>query len=64
VNLTVPALDETTELDFPLACADLAAAKRAVRVKDTPAARARVSRCVETIDAILDLGKAAGSARS
>ena len=64
MNLTVPGLDESIELDFRLACADLAAARRAVRVKDTPAARARDSRCVEPIDAILDLGTAAGSARS
>lgn len=63
MNLTAPGLDESIELDFRLACADLAAARRALRAKDTPAARARVDRCEQTIDAILDLGNAASSAR-
>jgi hypothetical protein len=60
MNLTVPGLHESIELDFRLACADLAKARRAMVVKDTPAARARVSRCVATVDTILDLRNAAG----
>lgn len=63
MNGMITDLDQSIELDFRLACADLAEAKRAVRVKDTPAARARVSRCADMVDSILDLGNAAFAAR-
>lgn len=63
MTLTATSLEASIELDFRTACANLAEAKRAVRIKDTPAARARVERCTSTIDAILDLGNAASSVR-
>ena len=50
--------------DFSAACADLAEAKRAVRAKDTPAARARVLACAATVDAILDLGNDSAEGRA
>jgi hypothetical protein len=54
VNLaTSPGAD--ISLDFDMACADLTQAKRAVRAKDTPAARERVGRCAARVDAILDM---------
>ena len=42
VNLATTSLEDSIELDFATACADLAAAKRAMRARDTPAARARL----------------------
>lgn len=63
MSVTMTGVDESIELDFRLACADLAAAKEAVQVKDTPAARARVARCAAKVDAILDLRNAASAAR-
>ena len=47
------------ELDFRMACADLARAKAALRTKDSPAARARLSECAAAVDAILDLSNEA-----
>lgn len=63
MNLTLTSLDDNIELDFRVACADLAAAKQALRDKDTPAARARVVRCAAAVDAILDLSNATTAAR-
>ena len=63
MNPTLTSLDDTIELDFRVACADLAAAKQALRVKDTPAARARIGRCAAAVDAILDLGNASAGTR-
>ena len=55
MNLAAPSLGDSIELDFRMACAELALAKQAVRAKDTPAARARLSQCAATVDVILDL---------
>ena len=55
MNVTATSVGDSIEVDFGTACADLARAKRAVRAKDTPAARARLSECAATVDAILDL---------
>jgi hypothetical protein len=64
VNATATCLDDSILLDFRTACADLAEAKLAVRIKDTPAARARVIRRGAAVDAILDLGNATTRART
>lgn len=63
MTMTATSLEASIELDFRTACAALAEAKRGMQIKDTPAARARVSRCAQTVDAILDLGNAASSVR-
>ena len=63
MNLATTSLEDSIELDFATACADLAAAKRAMRARDTPAARARINRCAATIDAILDLSNATAGTR-
>ena len=62
MNLTATGLEDSILLDFRTACADLAEAKRAVRAKDTPAARARLQECAARVDAILDLRNAAAFA--
>jgi hypothetical protein len=55
VTLTAVSLQDTLESDFAVACAHLAQAKLSVRVKDTPAARARVDECARRVDARLDM---------
>ena len=64
MTATATCLDDSILLDFRLACADLAEAKWALRVKDTPAARARVLRCAAAVDGILDLRNASARART
>jgi hypothetical protein len=64
MSLTATNLGESIELDFRMACVDLARAKEALRVEDSPAARALVSRRAAVVDAILDLGNDAGRASS
>jgi hypothetical protein len=59
VNATAASPRSKMELDFRLACADLAHAKAALRDKDTPVARARLRTCAATVDAILDLSNEA-----
>jgi hypothetical protein len=58
MNMAGTNLSESLKVDFGLACTDLAEARQAVRVKDTPAARARIIACTATLDAILDLTNA------
>ena len=59
MNVTATSPRSTLELDFRMACADLARAKAALRATDSPAARARVSDCAAAVDAILDLSNEA-----
>jgi hypothetical protein len=54
VSLATAVRQDTIELDFLSACADLAQAKRARQAKDTPAARARLQECAARVDTILD----------
>jgi hypothetical protein len=53
-------LTEGIRLDIEQACADLRSAEEAQRIRDTPAARARLQSCRATIDAILDMWIEAG----
>jgi hypothetical protein len=61
---TEQGLADDIRLDFELLCADLALAKEAVRTKDTPAARTRLTACRDLVDAVLDLSNDAGGTRS
>jgi hypothetical protein len=63
VHLATTSLEDSIRLDFAAACADLADARQAVRVKDSPAARARCHECAALVDAILDLENATVAAR-
>ena len=63
MNITAASPRSLMELDFRMACADLARAKEALRAKDSAAARTRLSECAAAVDAILDLSnEAAGRA--
>jgi len=61
VDLATGTLEDSIELDFFLACLDLAEARRAAVIADTPAARARLSGCADAVDALLDMSNEAAS---
>lgn len=61
MDLATGTLEDSIELDFFLACLDLAEARRAALVADTPAARARLSGCADAVDALLDMSNEAAS---
>ncbi len=51
--LSAPVTDEL-EREFRSACEQLARARAACKVKDTPAARQRVADCLTLVNAVLD----------
>jgi hypothetical protein len=61
VDLATGTLEDSIELDFFMACVDLAEARRAALAADTPAARARLSGCADVVDALLDMSNDAAS---
>ena len=48
-------LEDSIQLDFDLARVELAAARRALQVENTPGARRRVAECRARVDSILDM---------
>jgi hypothetical protein len=48
-------LEDSIQLDFDLARADLAAARRAQQAQDSSSARRQVNECRATVDRILDM---------
>lgn len=47
-------LTDGLELEFQMACEEFARARAARRIKDTPAARQRVTDALSTVNAVLD----------
>jgi hypothetical protein len=62
VDLATGTLEDSIELDFFVACLELADARRAARNTDTPAARAYLDGCAAAVDALLDMSNDAAAA--
>ena len=60
----VDTLPHSIQLDLDLAREEFVEARLARRLKDTPAARARVEACLRSLDVLLDLWNDTSSASS